>query len=96
MDDEFLIHLEIAEKDYGLRIKRSDEEITRAAAKQIRDKIDQYRKRYSRTAVDVKDLLAMVALQLSVANLQLEQKNDTGPFEEKIQQLGKELEEYLK
>lgn len=96
MDDEFLIHLEIAEKDYGLRIKRSDEEITRAAAKQIRDKIDQYRKRYSQTAVDVKDLLAMVALQLSVANLQLEQKNDTGPFEEKIQQLGKELEEYLK
>lgn len=96
MDNDFLIHLEIAEKDYGLRIKRSDEEITRAAAKQIRDKIDQYRKRYSKTAVDVKDLLAMVALQLSVANLQLEQKNDTGPFEEKIQQLGKELEEYLK
>lgn len=96
MDKEFLIHLEIAEKDYGLRIKRSDEEITRAAAKQIRDKIDQYRRRFPTTAVDVKDLLAMVALQLSITNLQLEQKNDTGPFEEKIQQLGKELEEYLR
>lgn len=96
MDDTFLIHLGIAEKEYGLRIERSDEEITRAAAKQIRDKIDQYRKRYSEKAVDVKDLLAMVALQLSIANLQLEHKNDTGPFAEKIQQLSKELEEYLR
>lgn len=96
MDDRFVIHLEIAEKDYGLTINRNDEELARAAAKQIRDKINQYRQYFSKTDVDVKDLLAMVAFQLSMSNLQLEQKNDTGPFSEKIQQLNKELDGYFK
>ena len=45
---------------------------------------------------DVKDLLAMVTFQLSVENLKLEDKNDTSPFTEKIQELTDELESYLK
>ena len=62
--------------------------------KQIRKKMDQYRKKYS--DVDVKDLLAMVTFQLSVENLKLEDKNDTSPFTEKIQELTDELESFLK
>ena len=57
-------------------------------------KMDQYRKKYSE--VDVKDLLAMVTFQLSVENLILEDKNDTSPFTEKIQELTDKLESYLK
>ena len=38
----------------------------------------------------------MVAFHLSVENLQLEQKNDTSPFTEKIQELTKQLESFLK
>jgi len=53
-----------------------------------------YRKKYS--DVDVKDLLAMVTFQLSVENLKLEDKNDTSPFTEKIQELTDELESFLK
>ena len=94
MDDKFLIHLEIAEKSYGLRINRSEEQVAREAVRQIRMKMDQYRKKYSE--VDVKDLLAMVTFQLSVENLILEDKNDTSPFTEKIQELTDELESYLK
>ena len=45
---------------------------------------------------DIKDLLAMVTFQLSVENLKLEDKNDTSPFTEKIQELTDELESYLK
>ena len=56
--------------------------------------MDQYRKKYSE--VDVKDLLAMVTFQLSVENLILEDKNDTSPFTEKIQELTDKLESYLK
>ena len=56
--------------------------------------MDQYRKKYSE--VDVKDLLAMVTFQLSVENLMLEDKNDTSPFTEKIQELTDKLESYLK
>ena len=94
MDDKFLIHVEIAGKSYGIRIDRSEEQEARKAVKQIRMKMDQYRKKYSE--VDVKDLLAMVAFQLSVENVKLEEKNDTSPFTEKIQELNDELESYLK
>ena len=72
MDDKFLIHVEIAGKSYGIRINRSEEKVAREAVRQIRKKMDQYRKKYS--DVDVKDLLAMVTFQLSVENLKLEDK----------------------
>ena len=74
MDDKFLIHLDIAEKSYGLWIDRKDEQLARDAAKQIRNKINQYRQNFAQSDVDVKDLLAMVAFQLSMTNLQLEDK----------------------
>jgi len=96
MDDKFLIHVEIAEKSYGLWINREDEELARDAAKQIRLKINQYRLKFAKSNLDVKDLLAMVAFQLSMNNLQLEDKNDTDPFTDKIQQITTELEMYLK
>ena len=94
MDDKFLIQVEIAGKSYGIRINRSEEQVAREAVRQIRKKMDQYRKKYS--DVDVKDLLAMVTFQLSVENLKLEDKNDTSPFTEKIQELTDELESFLK
>ena len=94
MDDKFLIHVEIAGKSYGIRINRSEEQVAREAVRQIRMKMDQYRKKYSE--VDVKDLLAMVAFQLSMHNLELEKRNDTNPFTDKIQELTTELEGYLK
>lgn len=95
-DNKFLIHLEIAEKSYGLWIKREDEQVARKAAKQIKDKIIQYRQNFSESDVDIKDLLAMVAFQLSMTNLQLEDKNDTSPFTDKIVELTDELESFLK
>ena len=72
MDDKFLIHVEIAGKSYGIRINRSEEQVAREAVRQIRKKMDQYRKKYS------------------------EDKNDTSPFTEKIQELTDELESFLK
>lgn len=96
MDDKFLIHVEIADKSYGLWINRQDEERARSAAKQIRAKINQYRQNFSQSDVDVKDLLAMVAFQLSMHNLELEEKNDASPFTERIQELTAQLESYLR
>ena len=95
MDEEFLINIVIAGKKYPLTIKRHEEELARAAADQIISKILQYRQHFA-VEVDTKDLLAMVTFQLSVENLKLEDKNDTSPFTEKIQELTDELESYLK
>lgn len=95
MDGQFVINIEIAGKRYPLTILRKDEELARAAAAQINSKMLQYQQHFA-VDVDTKDLLAMVAFQLSMNNLQLERKNDTSPFTEKIQQLTTELEAYLK
>ena len=94
MDEKFLIHVDIAGKSYGIRIKRSEEEMAREAARQIREKLSLYRKAFAKD-VDARDLLAMVAFQLSLSNLELEKRNDTDPFAEKIQELTNELENYL-
>ena len=82
-------------KKYPLTIKRHEEELARAAADQINSKILQYRQHFA-VEVDTKDLLAMVAFQLSMHNLELEKRNDTNPFTDKIQELTTELEGYLK
>ena len=92
MDEEFLINIVIAGKKYPLTIKRHEEELARAAADQINSKILQYRQHFA-VEVDTKDLLAMVAFQLSMHNLELEKRN---PFTDKIQELTTELEGYLK
>ena len=86
MDEEFLINIVIAGKKYPLTIKRHEEELARAAADQINSKILQYRQHF---AVEV-------AFQLSMHNLELEKRNDTNPFTDKIQELTTELEGYLK
>ena len=45
-DEKFLLTLEIAGRKYPLRIKRSDEQAFREAAKRINIKINQYRVAY--------------------------------------------------
>ena len=98
MDDKFLITIKITERHvFQLRIKRAEEEIMRKAASEIERKIRQYRQRFSAEAkLDTDDLLAMVAFQLSLTNLQLENLHDTSPITDKVQQLTNELEDYLK
>jgi cell division protein ZapA len=99
---KFRIHIKIADKTYPLWIYRDEEERTRKAEKQIRTLLEQYREKYTpagngnpKYAEGDKDWLAMVALHLSIKNLQLEERNDTNPFIEKIQQMTNLLEVYL-
>ncbi|MDR1646335.1 MAG: cell division protein ZapA [Tannerellaceae bacterium] len=86
-NEKFLIHIDIADKTYPLRIYRKDEEMARKAAKQIKNLAQQYGAKYLKSVRNDKDILAMVAFQLSVEKLQQEERNDTTPFIDKIQQM---------
>jgi cell division protein ZapA len=101
-DNDFLIHIEIADQKYGLRIRRDQEELARKAAKQLKAALGRYRRKYPKSTKDNPgyaggdaDWLAMVAFQLSMENLQLEERNDTTPFVEKIKQMTLLLEDYM-
>jgi len=98
MDDTFTINLYIADKHYPLRIKRSEEEIVRKAARLINDKIALYRTHYKveDTELELKDLLAMAACQIAIQAIKAEDRTDSSPIAESITQLNKELEEFLR
>lgn len=93
MDDQIKINLQIADNNYPLTIKRSDEEMVRKAAKQVNLKLNKYRERYP--TLGLEKVLGMVAYDLSLEILKLEDKNDTVPYTEKMKELTEELEEYL-
>lgn len=98
MDETFTINLYIAEKHYPLRIKRSEEELVRKAAKLINDKIAQYRGLYNveEAGLELRDLLAMAACQIAIEAIKNSEKTDDTAFYKSVMQLNKELEDFLK
>lgn len=97
-DEKFLLTLEIAGRKYPLRIKRSEEQAFRDAAKKINSKINQYRVVYGgeNSSMTTQDFVVMTAIQALAENFSLGDKNNTKPFEDKIDSLIGELDNYLK
>jgi cell division protein ZapA (FtsZ GTPase activity inhibitor) len=94
MDDKLSIKVNVADRYYPLKIERRDEEKIRKAARLINEKVLQYKQRY--LDKDVQDFLAMAALQFVTRIIEMEDKTDISPMEQKLQELNEELEEYLK
>ena len=95
-DENFLLTLEIAGGKYPLKIKRSEEEAFRAAEKKINAKINQYRVALGGSKLTTQDFVVMTAIQALAENFTLGDKNNTKPFEDKIDSLIGELDNYLK
>lgn len=97
-DEKFLLTLTIDGRKYPLRIKRSEEQAFRDAAKKINTKINQYRVAFGGENSDMtsQDFMAMTAIQALVENFSLGDKNNTKPFEDKIVSIVRELDDYLK
>lgn len=93
MEDQLSIHVNIAERQYPLRVDRKDEERIRKAAKIINDKVLQYKQRYSNK--DIQDFLAMTALQLALQSLELADNHDPQPIVDELKQLNDELNSFL-
>ena len=94
MDDKLSIKVNVADRYYPLKIERRDVEKIRKAARLINEKVLQYKQRY--LDKDVQDFLAMAALQYVTRIIEMEDKTDISPLEQKLQDLNEELEEYLK
>jgi cell division protein ZapA (FtsZ GTPase activity inhibitor) len=94
MDDKLSIKVNVADRYYPLKIERKDEEKIRKAARLINEKVLQYKQRYQDK--DVQDFLAMAALQFVTRVIEMEDKFDVLPLEQKLQELNDELGDYLK
>ncbi len=93
MDDKLTIRINLADRYYPLKIPRKDEEKIRKAAKMINEKILMYKQKYSDK--DVQDFLAMAALQYVVKVIDFEEMSDISPILVEVQDLNREMEEYL-
>jgi cell division protein ZapA (FtsZ GTPase activity inhibitor) len=95
VSDEFPIQLKIAGKHYRLNCNRSEEGIIRKAASYVNNLLPKYRSFYSGDNFEMKDMLAFVAFHVSLENLSAQKKEDLSPLFDKLEQLNKELEDYL-
>ena len=90
MDEKLSIRINIADRFYPLKIDRNDEEKIRKAARQINEKVTQYKQRYADK--DTQDFLAMAALQFVLKSVASEGKSDISPILEKIKEINQELD----
>lgn len=88
------IQLRVADMHLPMTIQREEEVYYREAAKRIDNLLNLYRKNFKEQSTE--KYMTMVALHLSVIAVKLERKNDTQPFKDKIEELTKTLEDYLK
>ncbi len=96
-DEKFLLTLEIDWRKYPLKIKQSEEEAFRKAAKTIHNKINQYRAKFGENPdLTVQDFMALIAIQALVENFSIESKNNTKPYEDTLSSLINELDHFLK
>jgi len=65
--DELSIKVEIADRDYPMKVNKSEEARVRMAAKLINEKLKSYQKQFGHD--DKQDLLAMTALDCVVEKL---------------------------
>lgn len=85
--DELSIKIKIADREYPMKVKRTDEERMRVAGKLVNEKIKHYRDRFG--IDDKQDLLAMVAFDCLVDKMAEEetQQSIDQTVVEKINQL---------
>ena len=88
------IQLRVADMYLPMTIRQEEEEYYREAAKRIDNLLNLYRDSFKEQ--NTEKYMTMVALHLSVTVVRLERRNDTQPFKDKIEELTRTLEDYLK
>ena len=95
MNDKIKINLQMAGSTYRATvIKREYEEVVREAAKQINIRFNEKMKLYR--DISPERAMTLVAYQFALETLLLQQRNDTEPYTNKIEEMNQLLEDYLK
>ena len=88
------IHVLIDSVRYPMIIKRTDEFQYREAARLLNERLNVYRESYQ--DIGAIKLWAMTAYEFAFEFVTYKAKNDTKPYKDKLEELGKQLDEYLK
>ena len=93
--EKLSVKIKISDREYPMRVTPEDEERIRKAGKIINEKIKIYREKFG--IDDKQDLLAMVAFDCIVDNMQTEGQADSTDIEvvEKLKSLNQDLARVL-
>ena len=92
MESKLNIRLNIAGKSYPLSIEREKEEKYRRAEKEINDLVTKFRSRFR---AESEDYLAMAALQIALANVEMEMSRSLGDDIDSLVEIEHKLDQYL-
>ena len=95
MDDKIKINLRMAGISFPLTVDRKDEQRMREAARRVDKRLGDYRNRYAQ-AVSNERILAMTAFQFALEGLEMEERNDTQPYTDKVRELTQLLDDCAK
>ncbi len=93
--EELSIKIKIADREYPMKVKPSDEERVRKAGKNINERLKMYREKFG--IDDKQDLLSMVAFDCLIDKMEAEESN-FGADEtvvEKITELNQKISQIL-
>ena len=93
MDEMMRIHVMIDGERYPMTIRREEEELFRAAASLINNRLNETRSSYPQLSPHRH--WAMIALMLAYKNLSMKDQNDTAPYTKKLEELTQEIEAYI-
>lgn len=79
---------------YPMIIKRTDEYQYREAARLLNERLNVYRETYPDAGITKQ--WVMTAYEFAFEAVTYKGKNDTKPYKDKLEELGKELDKYLK
>ena len=91
--DKLIIKLMIGNQMYPISVKREQEEIFRKAAKDINEKLQRYQTTYPNQGYE--KYMSIALLDFAVKVLQLENNNETEPYNKTLEKLTLEIEQTL-
>ncbi len=93
VSEDFSITLKIGLHTLSITVKRKDEEVYRAAEREINKRLNTLAARYPNQGNEM--YLCMTALDIALSLKRNEQNNDTQPFVESMQRMLQGVEEAL-
>lgn len=90
---ELSLRIKLANREYPMKVKESEEENVREAAKKINEKVRSFRSQFG--IEDKQDLLAMVSFDSTIKSIRKEKGEVLPDTFSKIQALNTKIEEIL-
>ena len=91
--EKLIIKLMIGNQIYPISVKREQEEVFRKAAKDINEKLQRYQTTYPNQGYE--KYMSIALLDFAVKVQQLENSNETLPYNKALEQLTLEIEQAL-